>query len=64
MGNFRAFLTYDLVKRWLQYCGFEVNHVCNLTDIDDKILAKMRAEGRTLKEITEKYADAFFEDLR
>ena len=40
IGNFRAFLTYDLLKRWLQYCGFDVDHVCNLTDVDDKIIAR------------------------
>jgi len=56
-------LTYDLLKRWLEYCGLEVDHVCNLTDIDDKIIAKMKAEGKSLQEITNKYTTAFFEDL-
>lgn len=63
IGNFRAFLTYDLLKRWLVYNGYAVDHVCNLTDIDDKIINKMAAEGKTLKEITDKYSAAFFEDL-
>ena len=63
IGNFRAFLTYDLVKRWLEYAGYRVDHVCNLTDVDDKIIVKMAAEGKTLKEVTEKYTAAFFEDL-
>ena len=63
IGNFRAFLTYDLLKRWLEYSGYEVDHVCNLTDVDDKIIVKMTAEGKTLKEVTEKYSSAFFEDL-
>lgn len=63
IGNFRAFLTYDVLKRWLQYCGYDVEHVCNLTDVDDKIIVKMAAEGKTLKEVTEKYTAAFFEDL-
>lgn len=63
IGNFRAFLTYDLLKRWLQYCGYEVDHVCNLTDVDDKIIIKMVQEGQSLKEVTEKYTNAFFEDL-
>ena len=43
IGNFRAFLTYDILKRWLLYLGYDVNHVCNLTDIDDKIINKMKA---------------------
>ena len=33
IGNFRAFITYDLLKRWLEYSGYEVEHICNLTDI-------------------------------
>ena len=52
-----------MLKRWLEYCGFVVDHVCNLTDIDDKIIAKMKAEGKSLTEITNKYTNAFFEDL-
>ena len=64
IGNFRAFLTYDLIKRWLQYCGYEVDHVCNLTDVDDKIIVKMLSEGMSLMEVTNKYADAFMDDLK
>ena len=64
IGNFRAFLTYDLIKRWLLYSGYDVDHVCNLTDVDDKIIVKMNADGKTLAEITEKYASAFFADLK
>ena len=52
VGNFRAFLTYDLIKRALLYFGYEVEHICNLTDVDDKIINRhlilkdeMRAEG-------------------
>jgi cysteinyl-tRNA synthetase len=63
IGNFRAFLTYDIFKRWLEYCGYTVEHVCNLTDIDDKIIAKMKIENLSMKELTEKYTTAFFEDL-
>lgn len=63
IGNFRAFLTYDILKRWLEYTGYKVDHVCNLTDVDDKIIVKMAAEGKSLKEITELYTNAFFEDL-
>jgi cysteinyl-tRNA synthetase len=43
LGNFRAFLTYDILKRVLsRVYGFEVEHVCNLTDVDDKIINKCR----------------------
>ena len=63
IGNFRTFITYDILKRWLMYCGYDVNHVCNLTDVDDKILIKMNNEGKSMAEITSKYTKAFFEDL-
>lgn len=64
IGNFRAFLTYDVVKRWLRRIGYKVDHVMNLTDVDDKIIARARELGCTLRELTDKYADAFFSDLK
>ncbi|CAM9327264.1 unnamed protein product [Pylaiella littoralis] len=63
IGNFRAFLTYDVLKRWLVYQGFEVDHVCNLTDVDDKIITRMARDGVSLKDLTGKYAKLFFDDL-
>jgi len=63
IGNFRAFLMYDTIKRWLQYCGYNVDHVCNLTDVDDKIIAKMLLERKALRDITQRYIDSFFSDL-
>lgn len=63
IGNFRAFLTYDVIKRWLIFKGYDVKHVMNLTDIDDKIIKKVKELGCTTEELTNKYADAFFEDL-
>lgn len=63
IGNFRAFLTYDVVKRWLMYRGNDVNHVMNLTDVDDKIITKVRAQNVSAESLTNQYADAFFADL-
>lgn len=63
IGNFRAFLTYDVVKRWLMYRGYTVNHVMNLTDVDDKIIKKVKQLGCTAEQLTNKYASAFFSDL-
>lgn len=63
IGNFRAFLTYDVLKRWLTASGYSVRHVMNLTDIDDKIIRRVQQSGVTLSELTNKFADAFFEDL-
>ena len=40
-----------------------MEHICNLTDVDDKIIVKMQVEGRTLKDITTQYTNAFFDDL-
>lgn len=64
IGNFRAFLTYDVVKRWLIYRGYTVRHVMNLTDVDDKIIKKVSQLGGTAKQLTDKYANAFFDDLK
>ena len=63
IGNFRAFLTYDLLKRWLQYCGFDVDHVCNLTDVDDKIIARAARDGRTREAVASEFSKEFFADL-
>jgi len=63
IGNFRAFLTYDILKRWLCYIGYKVCHVCNLTDIDDKIIRRMLEEKKSLVELTTEFITAFFHDL-
>ncbi|GMH68603.1 hypothetical protein TrST_g11996 [Triparma strigata] len=64
IGNFRAFLTYDILKRVLsRIYGFNVQHVLNLTDVDDKIIKKCRSENKTLKQVTEKYTKIFKADL-
>ncbi|MBT0159067.1 cysteine--tRNA ligase [Candidatus Bathyarchaeota archaeon A05DMB-2] len=63
IGNFRAFLFEDLLKRWLQYRGFKVTHVMNITDVDDKTIRGSRKEGIPLKEYTARYAKAFFDDI-
>ncbi|KAL3767758.1 hypothetical protein ACHAWO_003155 [Cyclotella atomus] len=63
VGNFRAFLTYDILKRVLLYLGYDVDHVCNLTDVDDKIIKRCTEKNVSLKELTTKYEDLFFQDL-
>jgi len=63
IGNYRTFLFEDLLKRFLKYRGFSVIHVMNLTDVDDRIIKVCYEQGVDLKEFTEKYAKAFFEDL-
>jgi cysteinyl-tRNA synthetase len=63
VGNLRAFLFYDLVRRHLQVSGHRMNHVMNLTDIDDRILDQAMHAGKTIGEYVEPYVAAFFEDM-
>jgi len=63
IGNFRAYVCVDLLKRYLKYQGMTVNHVMNITDVDDKIIKKSIAEKRPFTDITKEFSDAFFEDL-
>ena len=62
IGNFRTFLFEDLLRRWLEASGYDVFHVMNLTDVDDKTIKGAGAAGVPLREHTEKFARAFFED--
>ena len=62
-GNLRAFLFYDLLRRHLQVAGYRVNHVMNLTDIDDRILDQAMHAKTTIAEYVKPYATAFFEDM-
>ncbi len=63
VGNLRAFLFYDLVRRHLQVSGYRVTHVMNLTDIDDRILDQATHAGLTIAEYVKPYEAAFFEDM-
>jgi cysteinyl-tRNA synthetase len=64
IGNFRAFVFEDLLKRWLQHRGFQVKHVMNLTDVDDKTIKGSQKQAKPLREYTDFYASAFFEDIK
>ena len=63
IGNFRAYMFEDLLRRYIQFCGFEITQVQNLTDVDDKTIRASIEQGLPLKEYTRTYIDAFFEDL-
>ena len=63
IGNYRAYLFADLIKRYLRYKGFEVKQVMNLTDVDDKTIRDSQKQGKSLKEFTDFYIEAFFADL-
>src|SRR3990172_4785070 len=64
IGNLRAYVFGDLLKRYLKYRGYKVRHVMNITDVDDKIIRDSRKENLSLKEFTKRYTDAFFEDVK
>jgi len=64
IGNFRTFVFADLVRRYLDFRGYEVTHVMNITDVEDKIIRRVAEQKTTLDEYTAQYQDAFFEDLK
>lgn len=64
IGNFRAYIFEDLLKRYLTFMGYKVIHVMNITDIDDKTIKGATAQGVSLKEFTKTYIDAFFQDIQ
>jgi len=63
IGNFRAYMFEDLLKRFLKYSGFKVTHVMNITDVDDKTIRGANAKGIGLEEYTAPYIRAFHEGL-
>src|SRR5258707_15516416 len=64
IGNWRTFVFADLVRRVLEFSGYSVQHVMNITDIEDKIIKRVRENKTTLREFTGKYEVAFLDDLK
>jgi len=64
IGNFRTFLFEDLLRRWLEASGYEVFHIMNLTDVDDRTIAAAREKGVSLRDHVSHFIDAFHEDRR
>lgn len=62
IGNARAFLTFDVLRRYFEFRGYKVDYVQNITDIEDKIIAQSLEEGVSYKEVADKYATAFLDD--
>ena len=63
IGNFRAYICSDILKRWLIYRKYKVKHIMNITDVDDKTIRDSKKEGMPLKGFTRKYEKAFMEDI-
>ena len=59
IGNARTFLSFDVIRRYLEYRGFEVTFVQNITDVDDKIINRANEEGRSAEEVAAEYTSAF-----
>jgi cysteinyl-tRNA synthetase len=64
IGNFRTFVFEDVLRRYLAYAGYDVVHVMNLTDVDDRTIAAAGKAGQPLAAYTAPFAEAFFEDCR
>ena len=63
IGNARSVVAFDVVRRYLEYRGYDVNYVSNFTDVDDKIIKGANSENLSTKEFSERYIKAFFEDI-
>ena len=63
IGNYRAYVACDVLKRYLRYRGYKVKQVMNITDVDDKTIRGSQEKNLKLKDYTKIYEDAFFEDL-
>ncbi|MEM6403623.1 MAG: cysteine--tRNA ligase [Cyanobacteria bacterium P01_D01_bin.116] len=64
LGHARACIVWDVVRRYLQFSGYQVRYVQNFTDVDDKILHRARKEGSSMEAVAEKYIKAYFDDMK
>ena len=64
IGNARTFISFDIIRRYLMWRGYDVTFVQNVTDVDDKIINRAAQENSTAAEIAKKYTDEFIGDMR
>ena len=64
IGNLRAYVVADVLRRYLKFNKYKVKEVMNLTDVDDKTIKKSQEQHKNLKEFTKKYEEAFYEDIK
>ncbi len=64
VGNLRTYIFEDVLRRTLDYAGYKVRHVMNITDVDDKIIRDSRAAGKKINAFVQPYETAFFDDLK
>ena len=63
LGHARTYIAFDVIRRWLEYIGYDVNFIQNHTDIDDKIIKRANQDGVRFEELTKKYIERTQEDL-
>ncbi len=63
IGNARSFVAFDVIRRYLEYKGYKVTYISNLTDVDDKTIRRAKETRISLQQLGEKYSDAYFNDL-
>jgi len=63
IGNARAFIAFDVIRRYLEYKGYKVTYVSNITDVDDKTIKRTKETGISLQQLGEKHSDTYFEDI-
>ena len=63
IGNARTFLSFDVIRRYLSYKGYQVTFAQNLTDVDDKIINRANEQGRTAAEVADEFSKAFIEQM-
>jgi cysteinyl-tRNA synthetase len=64
IGNFRTFVFSDLTRRYLEFRGYEVRHVMNITDVEDKIIQRVRESKKSIRDYVAPFEKAFLEDLQ
>jgi len=64
IGNSRTFIMTDIIRRYLEFAGYKVKYVMNITDVDDKIIGKSIEEKKSFKDVGVKYANYFLEDIK
>ena len=63
LGHARAAVVFDVVRRYFEFSGYDVNFICNFTDVDDKIISRATRLDMTISELTNKYIQQFYEDM-
>ncbi|GAA6112859.1 MAG: cysteine--tRNA ligase [Apilactobacillus sp.] len=64
IGNARSIVAFDTIRRYFEYCGYQVNYISNFTDVDDKLINEAKAENTTVNELADKYIEAYKEDVK